>query len=369
MLGQALAQLGGQIGDLMRQMLEGNQLSTDQIQAAADRAGARGARDPRQSRWRSRRTLEELGWRELAEQLEALLDLLTQMGMSGQAREQLRGEMMGNIRSLAKQVDRQVNAGIARGMAERVGEAKPTPHILDLPFEHIGQRQEEDLHQEVQRLAARLRTRAALRQKRGKGRALDVKGTLRANVRYGGLPFQVVHKERRKKAKFTIICDISTSMRPVASFLLMLIYQLQDQVSRTRAFAFIDHLEEISHDFNAMRPERAIPRVLRRLPPGHYNTDLGSSLAQLVERHGDAVDRRTTLIFCGDARNNFNDPRVDLLRMLAARASKTVWLNPEHPARWRHGDSDMYRYQPHVDALFQVANLRQLSHAVDRLFN
>lgn len=368
MLAQALAQLGPQIGDLLRQLLQGNQASAERVEDAADRAGAGMARDLRQSRWMARRTLEELGWGELAEQLETLLDLLAQLGMTEEVLEQLQGDMLGNMRSQAAQVDRQVRAGIARGMGERAPDESRSPHILDLPFKQVGQREAQELRQEVERLAARLRTRAALRQKRGKGRALDVKGTLRANVRYGGVPFQVVRKERRKKAKFTVICDVSTSMRPVASFLLMLVYQLQDLVSRTRAFAFIDHLEEISHDFNHMRPERAIPQVLRRLPPGHYNTDLGASLAQLAERHGEAVDRRTTLIFCGDARNNFNDPRVDLLKMLVSRANKTVWLNPEHPMRWRHGDSDMHSYQPHVDAVFQVANLRQLSYAVDHLF-
>jgi hypothetical protein len=368
MLEQVLAQLGAQLGDLLRQLLEGKEVSAEQVEDAAHRAGANMARNLRQGRWMSRRTLEELGWGELAEQLGQLLDLLSRLGMSEEALEELRGAMLGNMRKMAEQVDRKVRAGIAQGMTERVQDRSRPPHLLDLPFERIGQRKAQELRREVERLAVRLRTRAALRQRRGKGRALDVKGTLRANVRYGGIPFDMVHKERRKKAKFTVVCDVSTSMRPVASFLLMLVYQLQDQVSRTRAFAFIDHLEEISHDFNHMRPEQAIPRVLRRLPPGHYNTDLGTSLAQLVERHGDAVDRRTTLIFCGDARNNFNNPRVDLLQMLASRANKTVWLNPERPSRWRHGDSDMHSYRPYVDAVFQVANLRQLSQAVDHLF-
>jgi uncharacterized protein len=173
---------------------------------------------------------------------------------------------------------------------------------------------------------------------------------------------------RRRKPKFTVVCDISTSMRPVAYFLLLFIYQIQDQVSRTRSFAFIDHLEDISQEFETSRPEVAIPSVLYRLPPGHYNTDLGFSLAQLAREHPDTVDGRTTLIFCGDGRNNFNDPRTDLLQDLTRRARKVVWFNPEPPAIWGTDDSDMLAYAPVVDSVFQVSTLRELGRAIDQLF-
>ena len=43
-----------------------------------------------------------------------------------------------------------------------------------------------------------------------------------------------------------LICDISTSMRPVVQFLLQLIDELQDQVAWARSFAFVDDREEIT---------------------------------------------------------------------------------------------------------------------------
>ncbi len=368
LLRQALAALGDQLSELLPQLLEGQMPPDEQVRRATEAASGDRARDWRHRRWISRQALGQLGWGKLHEQLAALLAALRQMGMSPTGLENLRAAMVANLRALADQVSHEVNAGIAFNMAQEKPPSPAIANILDIPFQRLSQREEAELREEVGRLAARLRTRAALRQKRGKGHAMDVKGTLRANVRTGGVPFHIVHKQRRKKAKLTVVCDVSTSMRPMAFFLLMLIYQLQGQISRTRAFAFIDHIEEISQEFNRQRPEVAIPQVLRRLPPGHYNTDLGASLAELAEVHADAVDGHTTLILCGDGRNNYNDPRVDLLRMLARRAHRTVWLNPEPPFRWRLGDSDMLRYQPHVDTVFQVANLRQLSQAIDRLF-
>jgi hypothetical protein len=139
-------------------------------------------------------------------------------------------------------------------------------------------------------------------------------------------------------------------------------------VGRARSFAFIDHIEEVTDEFAAKRPELAVPIVLRRLPSGYYNTDLGNSLAQFVKEHGDAVDGRTTLVICGDGRNNYNDPRIDLIEQLQRRARRVVWFNPEDKMEWGTGDSDMLRYAPVVDAVYQVASLRQLTEAVDMLF-
>ena len=104
-----------------------------------------------------------------------------------------------------------------------------------------------------------------------------------------------------------------------------------------------------------------------RLPPGHYNTDLGHSLDTLVQRHSGVVDHRTTVIFVGDARNNYNDPRLDLMEHIQRRSKRIIWLNPEHPRQWGSGDSDMPAYLPYTHAVHRVSTLAELTTAVDRL--
>ena len=79
------------------------------------------------------------------------------------------------------------------------------------------------------------------------------------------------------------------------------------------------------------------------------------------------MDGRTTVIFLGDGRNNHRDPRADLVADLRRRAKRLIWLNPEPPERWGTDDSDMLAYAPRCDAVYTVANLAQLSAAVDRL--
>lgn len=367
LLRDALRALAGQLQELLLRMLEGQGPSTEELAEAAQRAGMNRPHRPGDQRWLSQRTLHQLGLKEIQEQIETLLRTLAELGMSPDALGRLLALLQANVEALQEGVSNYIGAD----MAERLSRIQPRQRaddLMDKPFRAMREPEVELLRKEVARLAARLRTRAALRQKRGKGTNMDAKATLRTNIRYGGVPFEIVHKEHKRKAKFTLICDVSTSMRPVVDFLLRLMHYVQDQVGRTRSFAFIDHIEEISDAFAEHSPELAVPIVLRRMPPGHYNTDMGFSLSQFAQRFLDSTDHRTTLIICGDGRNNFNNPRLDLVQMIVRRARKVVWFNPESPYLWGTDDSDMLEYARIVDTVYQVSTLRQLSEAIDRLF-
>jgi hypothetical protein len=270
--------------------------------------------------------------------------------------------------AMEQQVQRFAGSSIARNMAEE-GRPEAGADLMNRPFRSLSDAEAAELRKQVRRMAAMMRSRLALRQRRGKTGLLDAKATIRANQRYGGVPVEIRYRRRRLKPKLALICDVSTSMRHCAEFMLTLIYELQDQVGRARSFAFIGDMEEVSPAFEELPVQQAVERVLTELPPGYYNTDLGNSLATFDKRFMDAVDHRTTVIFLGDGRNNYNDPRLDLMQQIQRRAKRVIWLNPEPPAMWGSGDSDMPKYAPVVDRVFEVGNLAQLIYAVDRLLS
>ena len=150
--------------------------------------------------------------------------------------------------------------------------------------------------------------------------------------------------------------------------MLHLLHAMQDQISKTHAFAFIDHLEYITPDFNGHDPSDAVRDILYRMPSGHYNTDLGWSLNNFNEEHMSTLNGQTTLLIVGDGRNNYNDPRLDIFSTMSRRASRTIWLNPEPPYLW-HGDSDMPKYAPLCNNVLKVSNLKELADAVDSLLS
>ena len=103
------------------------------------------------------------------------------------------------------------------------------------------------------------------------------------------------------------------------------------------------------------------------MPPGYYSTDLGYSLKSFSRGYLDTVDSRTTVIMVGDARNNYNNPQLEIFRQIARRSRRTIWINPEPPMLWGSGDSDMLEYAPLCDGVVIAATLSELTTAVDQL--
>ena len=367
MLRQALENLRDRLGDLLQRLLRGDRLRPDEMQRAGERVGLDSASHPYQQRWYTRRMMQEMGFGKLIGDIEALLSQLAEMGMDPVEAQLLAQGIQENVEAWREQIANYVGGQIARNQANDVQPRPSMDDLMERPFPHLSEAEAEALRQQIRRLAAHLRARAALRRRRGKKGALDVKGMLRANQRYGGIPIEMRWKTRHLKPKLCLICDVSTSMRPVVEFMLRLIYELQDQVAHARSFAFIDDIHDISPDFAEHRPDVALNHVLARLQPGYYNTSLGHSLDTFCKRHLSAVDSRTILIFVGDARNNYNDPRGDIVQMLQRRARRLLWLTPEPEPMWGAGDSDMLTYLPYIDQVEHVQNLADLTRAVDHI--
>jgi len=367
MLRRALENLRDSLGDMLERLLRGDRLRPDELQQAGRQTGLENANHPYQQKWFTRRMLNELGFDKLLDEIEALLQQLAQQGMDPLKAQLLAQGIYDNLDAWREQIANYVGGEIARQQAEDQQSRPSMDDLMDRPFRNLSEAEAEVLREQIRRLAAHLRARAALRRKRGKKGVLDAKGTVRANLRYGGVPLEMRWKKRHLKPRLCLICDVSTSMRPVVEFMLRLIYELQDQVGQARSFAFISDIQEISADFAAHRPDIAVQEVLTRLQPGYYNTSLGHSLDSFSQEYLGAVDQRTTLIFVGDARNNYNNPRQDLMQMLQRRARRILWLTPEPEPMWGTGDSDMWAYLPFIDQVEYVQNLNDLVRAVDQV--
>ncbi|GAB4545574.1 MAG: VWA domain-containing protein [Anaerolineae bacterium] len=369
-LRQALQSLTGNqdaLRQLLQQLMRGQNFDQSQLDQAGQRAGLQNADNPSQQSYYQRMMQRALDANQLRDVLDQLEEMLQEMGMSQEAIEQIMAMLRANADALNEQIERYVGSTIARNMGENPPERPDPETLMQRPFQRLTQAEVEALRDETKRLAARLRSRAALRQKRAKEGNPDPKSTIRHNLRYGGTPLEIQYRTRHTKPRLVMICDISTSMRYCAEFMLTLIYELQDQVAKARSFIFISDLVEISDYFKAKRPEIAVEEVLDNNPPGSYNTNLGAALQTLFNDKLDSLDSRTTVIILGDGRNNYFDPRLDLASALRSRSRRVLWFNPEAPYYWGEGDSDMDKYAPLASGVFQVANMAQLIEAIDRI--
>jgi uncharacterized protein with von Willebrand factor type A (vWA) domain len=351
---------------MMERLLRGEQLSQEELERLGQMVGLNRTDDMRYKDWMAKRMMRALKYDEVQRALKEMMELMAQMGMSKERMQQMRELLKGNQQALQEQVERFAGQRIAENMSEERTQGT-LDDLMDRPFAALDDREMDKLRKEVRRLAARLRSRIALRQKRAKSGQLDAKATIRGALKHGGVPFEIHHRDHRLKPKLVVICDISTSMRYCSELMLSLVHALQDLVTRSHSFAFIDHLEYITPDFEGREANAAIQQVLVRMPPGHYSTDLGYALEGFAHDYLDMVDSRTTLIMVGDGRNNYNNPHLEIFQKLARRARRTIWINPEPPMMWGSGDSDMLQYAPLCSSVVVASTLNELSAAVDHL--
>lgn len=368
MLELALRQLSERTREMIQRLLQGRELTSEELKLLAKFVGLTQVDDLRFQEWIVERMKKVMRFEQVREALDELVETLGELGFDQGSAEKLRRLILRNQEAFEAQIRRLVGQRIIDNMSENLSEDN-LDRLLNQPFESLTEQDKEILRKEVQRMAAALRTRVALRQKKAKSGQLDAKATIRANLKHGNIPFKIMHRERSLKPRLVVICDISTSMRYCSELMLSLLYELQDQISKTHAFAFIDHLEYISPEFMGKDAREAVKYVLKKMPSGYYNTDLGYSLENFNQDYLETLDQHTTILVVGDGRNNYNDPRIDLFKTMARRCRRVIWLTPEPVALWGTGDSDIFAYTAECDTIMNAGTVGELSAAVDNLLS
>ena len=163
-----------------------------------------------------------------------------------------------------------------------------------------------------------------------------------------------------------MLCDVSGSVANFAQFTLLLVYALRDQFEKVRAFTFIDHVHEVTEHFV---PGADPADVLTDLAASTSHaalwgrTNYGRALVKFEENHADALGPKSSLLILGDARSNYSDLHLDVLKRLAGQARHAWWLNPEHRRHWDTGDSAATKYGE-VVPMVECRNLTQLGEFV-----
>jgi uncharacterized protein len=222
------------------------------------------------------------------------------------------------------------------------------------------------MRQMVRKIAKQLAALYSRRRRVFRRGQLHVPRTLRANAGFDGAIFDLRWRSAKAdRPKVLVLCDVSGSVSEYARFMLMLLYSLEEVLPNIRSFAFSAELGEVSDYFAAHPVDDAIARIL--LAQGGGSTDYGRALEQFAASCLDDVDRRTSIIVLGDARNNFGVARAEILKSLYERCKRLIWLNPESTVTWDSGDSIMSQYAPYCHQVEECGTLAQLERVVSRL--
>ncbi len=226
----------------------------------------------------------------------------------------------------------------------------------------------------VHRIVAQLKRRLKTQGQESRGRKhhahVDVRRTMRASLQTGGVPVDLRYKPvRPRRPEIYVLCDVSTSVTSASVFFLSVLHALHDSFRKMRSFVFIERISEVTDVFDRERDFRAVSEAIARdagVADVSGYTDYGrvwSEFRALVE---DDLHPRATVIVLGDARTNGRDPRADTFALIAERAGRTFWLNPEPRLYWNYGDSVIDAYAQHCQA-FECWTTAQLEDFVKAL--
>jgi hypothetical protein len=316
----------------------------------------------------SRRIYDKFDWEAIERDLSRIMRLLEAKGLDPGALARIRNYLDLRLEAFRRMIRQHVERELER-RAYRQGERLTREVLSDKPLFALSPDEVAEMKAVVARLARKIKDALALRQRQEEEGRLDSRRTIRRSLQYGGIPMEVRFRRRhREKPKLVTLCDVSDSVRNASRFMLQLVWSLQECFSRVRSYVFVSEIAEVTQAFNTYPVDRAIEWALKSSSVDyHCRSDFGFAFSRFCRTDIESLDRKTTVLVLGDARNNYNDPQAWAIRQIRERVRGIIWLNPEGQWGWGIGDSVMPLYAPSCDVVKECRTVAQLVQVVDQL--
>jgi uncharacterized protein with von Willebrand factor type A (vWA) domain len=214
-------------------------------------------------------------------------------------------------------------------------------------------------------VARRLATRESRRYRSTqRGHAIDLRRTMRRNIKYGGTIVELAKKKRKiRKPKIVLVCDVSRSMDTYSKFLLQFIYALQNTLGRVESFVFSTRLTRVTDYFRSSDIYTALDRIAREVPDWSGGTRIGESLkvfnADWALR---TLNKHTIVLIMSDGLDTGDASVLEHeMEQIQRRAARVIWLNPLLGNEdYRPLARGMSAALPHVNLFASAHNLASL---------
>ena len=212
----------------------------------------------------------------------------------------------------------------------------------------------------------------------GRSGSLDMRRTMRRNLRYGGEFLDLSYRGPKIKPKsLVLICDISGSMERYTRMLLQFIHTIAGGLSsigigQTEAFLFATRLTRITRNLKYKSIDQAIDQVSKAVPDWAGGTRIGDAVKtfnyQWLRR---VIKGQAVVLIISDG---WDRGEPELLAKEASRLQRSchrlVWLNPllGSPS-YQPLTQGMKAALPYIDDFLPVHNLNSLESLAQHLNN
>lgn len=213
------------------------------------------------------------------------------------------------------------------------------------------------------------RTRRTVRSSRGD--LLDLRRTVRQNLRHGGELLRLARKERKvKRRPVVLLCDISGSMERYSRVLLQFIYVVTSHLDRVESFVFSTRLTRITRELR----RRNIDDALREASAVVHDWAGGTRIGEAIKSFNYDWARRVLgqgaivmIISDGWDRGDIELLEREMDR-LHRSCHRLIWLNPLLGAvDYQPLVRGIKAAMPHIDDFLPVHNLASLEQLAELL--
>ena len=361
-----LKEMAGNLSDLTKALLENNRSELERLLREAMRQEMEGGTPDSMRHTPYTRMMMRLQLDRVQSEVERFKGMLQMLGESGEDMQNVMrylDERMRDLNRLLREIIQQEQ----RKQGAEPRDSSQRSALADKSFSFYTEDDIRRMNDAVARLAQRLKNRLSVRRKKAMRGRFNVKATLRKNLQYGGVPFDI-QLDRRKKTKpqVMVLCDISDSVLNASRFMLQFVYSVQDLYSKVRSFVFVAEIGEVTKLFEEHDISTAVETALKGdVIDVFSHSNFGRAFEQFHRNFFPAITAKTTVLIIGDGRNNYNRPSDWVLREIKRKAKQLIWLNPESRMTWGIGDSEMPRYAPHCHIAEECRSINQLYKIVD----
>jgi hypothetical protein len=222
----------------------------------------------------------------------------------------------------------------------------------------------ENMLRVARRLARRLARRPSRRWKpSARGSTIDLRRTARGSLRTGGETIEIAFRERRiRKAKLTVVCDVSGSMDVYGRFVLSFLYALQSAFARVESFVFATRLHRVTDRLQGRAWKSALEQLAMGVDEWSGGTRIGANLAALSRTWPHVLDKRTIVVILSDGWDTGEPAQLGAaLEEIRGKVGKVIWLNPLlGSAEYQPLARGMQAALPHVDVFAPAHDLASL---------
>jgi hypothetical protein len=191
----------------------------------------------------------------------------------------------------------------------------------------------------IRKFARQMVTRITRRYRQSKKhKQLDLRKSIRHNIRFGGSMFYLRYRSRRiQKPRLVLLCDVSGSMARYASFVLQFIYGIHSVVGSIESFIFSEDLERVTESFQHGEDFNAIMLdVINRSSEWGRGTNFPVALRTLRQNYASLLGGDSYVIIVSDTKTVALTEAVQELTQLKRKVKDIVWLNTLAEEEWEH---------------------------------